>query len=119
MKAKRYAAAAVVMALWTALACAQAQPQKMTKEQCLSCHGPFDALVKRNVQVRADPGPVNPHVYVPHAQQEKFFDCLLCHSPHALPPPPGFHDKTASLEPCYGCHHGEVLQKCSSCHKNR
>ena len=75
--------------------------------------------MKKNVQVRAYPKPVNPHMYVPHSRAEKFFDCLLCHSLHPVPPPKGFRDKTASIEPCYGCHHGEVLQKCSSCHDKK
>ena len=48
---------------------AQQQAQEpMKKEQCLACHGPtFDDLIKKNVQAQSDSGPVNPHVWIPHA----------------------------------------------------
>ena len=77
---------------------AQQQAQEpMKKEQCLACHGPtFDDLIKKNVQAQSDSGPVNPHVWIP--------------------PKPGYKDTSASLEPCYACHHNYQLKKCSSCH---
>jgi predicted CXXCH cytochrome family protein len=83
----------------------------------LACHGPFANLVNKDIKVPADPNPVNPHVFVPHDQKEKFYDCIACHTPHAMPAPKGFKDKTAHIEPCYSCHHGEQIQKCSQCHK--
>lgn len=47
---------------------AQNAPEAMKKEQCLACHGPtFDELIKKNVQAQSDSGPVNPHVWIPHA----------------------------------------------------
>lgn len=99
---------------------AQQQAQEpMKKEQCLACHGPtFDDLIKKNVQAQSDSGPVNPHVWIPHAggDEKNFSECIECHSQHPMPPKPGYKDTSASLEPCYACHHNYQLKKCSSCH---
>ena len=32
---------------------------------------------------------------------------------------PGYKDTSASLEPCYACHHNYQLKKCSSCHGDK
>ena len=65
---------------------AQQQAQEpMKKEQCLACHGPtFDDLIKKNVQAQSDSGPVNPHVWIPHAggDEKNFSECIECHSQH-------------------------------------
>lgn len=96
------------------------QEQKtLTKEQCLACHGPtFEDLIKRNVQVSSDSGPVNPHVWIPHqgGNEKNAIECIDCHTQHPMPPKPGFKDTNANLEPCYACHHNYQLKKCSSCH---
>ena len=96
-----------------------AEAPQMKKEQCLQCHGPLEALVKKNVQVKVDGGTVNPHKYVPHAEQipEKFPECTVCHKGHAMPPPKGFKDKSATVEMCYSCHHNYTFEPCKQCHK--
>lgn len=89
-------------------------------EQCLTCHGPFDALVKKNVQTPAEPKPINPHVFVPHdSDKGEFFDCLICHARHDVPPVKGWKDDTASLDACIGCHHTQTFEKCSTCHDQK
>lgn len=91
------------------------------KDDCLKCHGPYEALVGKNVQVESDGGPVNPHVYVPHDAGAKgeIPECIGCHTPHPLPPPAGYHEPTATIEGCYGCHHTYEFKKCSGCHKSK
>ena len=111
-----------VFFLLTVAACGTAAaadaPPPMTKDQCLACHGPFEKLVKKDFKIEAVPNPINPHVFVPHIGQTKdFFDCLLCHQQHTIPPEKGYHDKSATLDACFGCHHTEEFAKCSSCHK--
>ena len=83
---------------------AQNAPEAMKKEQCLACHGPtFDDLIKQNVQAPSDSGPVNPHVWIPHAggPEKVATECIDCHAQHSMPPKPGYKDTSASLEPCY------------------
>lgn len=105
---------------FSAVTASAQQPQEpMKKEQCLACHGPtFDDLIKKNVQAQSDSGPVNPHVWIPHAggDEKNFTECIECHSQHPMPPKPGYKDSNASLEPCFACHHNYQLKKCSSCH---
>ena len=101
---------------------AQNAPEAMKKEQCLACHGPtFDELIKKNVQAQSDSGPVNPHVWIPHAGGPEIAatECIDCHAQHSIPPKPGYKDTSASLEPCYACHHNYQLKKCSSCHGDK
>ncbi len=88
-------------------------------EQCLACHGPYDALVKKDVRTPADPGPINPHVYVPHQGGKEYFDCLICHSRHEVPPPKGWKDETVTLDACSGCHHTQTYEKCAKCHDQK
>lgn len=99
----------------------EASVPTLTKEQCLACHGPtFDDLNKKNVQAPSDSGPVNPHVWIPHAggPDKNFINCTDCHTQHEIPPKPGHKDSGASLEPCYACHHNFELKKCSSYHSS-
>ena len=101
---------------------AQNAPEAMKKEQCLACHGPtFDELIKKNVQAQSDSGPVNPHVWIPHAggPEKAATECIDCHAQHSIPPKPGYKDTSASLEPYYACHHNYQLKKCSSCHGDK
>lgn len=101
---------------------AQNAPEAMKKEQCLACHGPtFDDLIKKNVQAQSDSGPVNPHVWIPHVggPEKAATECIDCHAQHSMPPKPGYKDTSASLEPCYACHHNYQLKKCSSCHGDK
>ena len=118
----RNLAAAVLLSFafagFSAAAQAQGAPE-MKKGDCLGCHGPVEALVKKNVQVKVEGGSVNPHKFVPHAEQnlEKFPECTVCHTPHAMPPPKGFKDKAANVEMCYSCHHNYTFEPCKKCHK--
>lgn len=67
---------------------AQNAPEAMKKEQCLACHGPtFDELIKKNVQAQSDSGPVNPHVWIPHAGglEKAATECIDCHAQHSIP----------------------------------
>ncbi len=93
--------------------------ETLTKEQCLGCHGPtFDDLIAKNVQAQSDSGVVNPHKWIPHAgdEEKNATECTECHQQHAFPPPKGYKDEMASLEPCYSCHHNYQFKKCSECH---
>jgi hypothetical protein len=99
-----------------------AQTAAMKKEQCLACHGPtFEDLIKKNVQAQSDSGPVNPHVWIPHAggPEKQATECIECHSQHPMPPKKGYKDESVSLEPCYACHHNYQLKACSSCHNDK
>ena len=68
---------------------------------------------------------VNPHVYIdklaanPH-KSKVLPDCLKCHTDHGIPPDKS-KIKPANVDYCYGCHHMENFQKCSSsgCHEGR
>ena len=97
---------------------AWAQTTSITTEQCLSCHGPFEKLIKKDIRVPADPFPINPHTFVPHDGKGKYYDCIACHQQHTMPPPKGYKDTSAHIEPCFSCHHGEQIQNCKNCHKN-
>lgn len=96
---------------------AQVLPQP-SKEECLQCHGPsFDDLINKNVRVESESGFVNPHSYIPHGDRKgEVTECTNCHRTHSFPVEKGYKDETATLEPCYSCHHNYELKKCSSCH---
>lgn len=59
----------LLAALTAAVLVLPVEAAQMTKEQCLSCHGPFESLRAKNIQAEADPAPVNPHVYIPHTDK--------------------------------------------------
>lgn len=110
-------------ALCTALAASfalAAAAQQVDKQQCLTCHGSFDSIIAKNVQVEADPKPVNPHTYIPHGQKkdDHVWQCTMCHTPHELPPKPGVKAES-TIEPCFECHHNYSFEPCGACHDNK
>jgi hypothetical protein len=93
-------------------------PEKITKEQCLACHGPFEKVIEKNVKFKfSEEETINPHRYIPHDSEEAP-ECTECHVPHTLPPP----DKSAIVKPnnvefCLAsCHHMRNFQPCTACH---
>lgn len=120
MKTIKTLAAAALAALALAVAAAPAgAAAPMKKADCLQCHGPLEKLTSMPPMYDADPGKINPHKFIPHDSRDpaKFPECTTCHTPHPLPPPKGFKDKSANVEMCYSCHHNYTFQKCSGCHK--
>ena len=120
----------VIPALLTALAaislCAAASAAPKP-EECLKCHGgTLESLAAQTKNYKAPSGEtVNPHVYIdklaanPH-KSKVLPDCLKCHTDHGIPPDKS-KIKPANVDYCYGCHHMENFQKCSSsgCHEGR
>ncbi len=105
-----------------------ADDTQKTAEQCLMCHGPtFEALQEKTKDWKDEFGdPVQPHVYMddkaakPHQGRKILPDCVACHGQHPMPmPPKDYKFKTPSFSTCFGCHHMENFQKCSSggCHE--
>ena len=116
--------AALVITMNAALTPAVATENKvstttMTKDQCLSCHGPLDVFLKKDVKYETGGQVINPHRPVPHdsTKAEDFPDCVNCHKPHTLPPPKGFKDTKVEVSICYDCHHNYKFEACSQCHK--
>lgn len=102
-----------------ALCLSSVQAAQMGKQQCLTCHGPFDALIAKGISVEADPKPVNPHKYIPHTQKggmDQIWECTMCHTPHAMPPKKDPNREKANIEACYQCHHQYNFQNCNDCH---
>lgn len=96
-----------------------AHAAEMTKQQCLSCHGPFEALIAKGITVEADPKPVNPHKFIPHTEKggmDQIWECTMCHTPHSMPPKKDPHREKANVEACYQCHHQYNFQNSNSCH---
>jgi hypothetical protein len=92
---------------------------KFTKDQCLSCHGPYEKIIKATADFKTPNGEtVTPHQYVPHADKKDIPECSNCHTPQPMPPP----DKSQVAKPkdvewCYtSCHHAYNLQPCNNCH---
>lgn len=120
----------LIPALLTALAaislCAAASAAPKP-EECLKCHGgTLESLAAQTKNYKAPSGEtVNPHVYIdklaanPH-KSKVLPDCLKCHTDHGIPPDKS-KIKPANVDYCYGCHHQENFQKCSSsgCHEGR
>jgi hypothetical protein len=95
------------------------KPEKIDKEKCLGCHGPFDKIAKATENWKAPSGETTtPHRYIPH-DSEDVPECTECHMPHTLLPLP---DKSAVVKPkdmefCFNaCHHAKNLQPCKTCH---
>ena len=95
-----------------------AEAPKLTKKDCVMCHGSVENLIKKNVQAKVDGGTVNPHKYIPHNEKtdDKFPECTVCHTPHAIPPQKGAK-ASATLDTCYECHHNFTFEPCKNCHK--
>lgn len=96
-----------------------AQAAAPGKQECLACHGSFDALIAKGITVEADPKPVNPHKYIPHVEKggmNEIWECTMCHTPHAMPPKKDPNREKANVEACYQCHHQYNFQKCDDCH---
>lgn len=94
--------------------------------QCLGCHGPYEKVRELTKDWKDEFGdPVQPHQYMdakaakPHAARKIAPDCKMCHGTHPIPPTKGMTMKKPTLNSCYGCHHMENFQKCSSsgCHE--
>ena len=73
---------------------------RMTKEQCLSCHGDYPSLARATARLK-----INPHAS--HLGEE---ECYQCHK---------MHRQSAGIKFCYTCHHTGELVKCSKCHNDR
>ena len=95
-----------------------AQTPRLTKKDCVMCHGSVQDLIKKNVQAKVDGGTVNPHTYIPHNEktEDKFPECTVCHTPHAIPPKKGDR-ASANLDTSYECHHNFTFEPCKNCHK--
>lgn len=97
-------------------------------EECLSCHGgTLEKLAGLTAGYKTPAGDaVNPHTWLdpaakkPH-ESRKLPECLKCHEAHPLPPKSGYKPKKATVDNCYGCHHMETFESCSSqgCHAGR
>jgi hypothetical protein len=90
-----------------------------TKDQCLSCHGPYEKIIKATAGFTTPDGEtVTPHQYVPHDEKKDIPECSNCHTPQPMPP----KDKSQVVKPkdvewCYtSCHHAHNLQNCKNCH---
>ena len=93
-------------------------PEKMTKDLCLTCHGPFEKVIEKNVKFKfSEEETINPHRYIPHDGQEAL-ECTECHLPHKIP----LEDKSTVVKPnnvefCLAsCHHMRNFQPCTACH---
>jgi hypothetical protein len=92
---------------------------KMNKDTCLACHGPYDKLIEASVPFKTPENEtVVPHRYVPHAEKKDIPECTECHTPHKVP----LEDVSTVVIPkdlkwCYAtCHHQNNFQACSGCH---
>jgi hypothetical protein len=93
-------------------------PAKISKDQCLMCHGPFEKVIEKNVKFKfSEEETINPHRYIPHDSQEAP-ECTECHTPHTIP----LQDKSTVVKPnnvefCLAsCHHMRNFQPCTACH---
>jgi hypothetical protein len=93
-------------------------PEKINKDQCLMCHGPFDKIIEKNIKFKfSEEETINPHRYIPHDGQEAP-ECTECHTPHKIP----LEDKSTVVRPnnvefCLAsCHHMRNFQPCTACH---
>jgi cytochrome c nitrite reductase small subunit len=73
---------------------------RMTKQQCLSCHGDYASLARATASLK-----INPHAS--HLGEE---ECYQCHKMHRASPGVKF---------CYTCHHTGTLERCSKCHPDK
>ncbi|MCI5851798.1 MAG: cytochrome c3 family protein [Sutterellaceae bacterium] len=103
-----------------------ADPAPGSPEYCLQCHGPYDKLREQTKDWKDEFGDkIQPHQYMdptagkPHEARKLPPDCKECHGIHSIPPKKGEKHKQPTFSTCYGCHHMENFQKCSSsgCHE--
>jgi hypothetical protein len=114
--------ASVVLAVCGSFALATQEAKqpasKVTKEQCLACHGPYEKIAKATENFKTpNEETTTPHKYIPHDSTD-IPECTECHIAHTIP----LQDKSTVVKPkdlgfCYdSCHHMKNLQPCKSCH---
>lgn len=126
MKNALLMAAAVILA-GAAFAAQAEEVAPKEAQQCLACHGgSYEALRSQTKDWTDEFGDkVQPHQYLdsesanPHQGRQIVPNCLNCHEKHEIPLANGKKPKQATFSTCYGCHHMENFQKCSSagCHE--
>jgi hypothetical protein len=101
------------------LATSAAPQEKVDKQKCLGCHGPYDTLKQKTANYSPNEGEkASPHQYVPHEEKKEIPECTECHTPHKVP----LEDKATvvkakGVDYCYtNCHHARNLQPCKDCH---
>jgi|WetSurSiteA1Bulk_404760.scaffolds.fasta_scaffold47793_2 hypothetical protein len=115
--------ALVVLAVFGSIALATQEAkkpaEKITKDMCLGCHGPYEKIIKATENFKTPNGDAStPHRYVPHDSKD-IPECTECHVPHGLTPLPekSTVEKPKDVQFCYdGCHHMRNLQSCKNCH---
>jgi hypothetical protein len=113
--------ALVVLLAFGTLGLATQEPkkaEKINKDQCLACHGPFEKVIQGGVKFKVtEEETVNPHKYVPHDGQEAP-ECTECHLPHPIPPKDKSEvERPKNVDFCFeGCHHMRNFQPCKTCH---
>ena len=103
-----------------------ADSDTMPPENCLGCHGgSLEQLAENTPLIKNEwDEVVQPHLYIdpsaakPH-ESTVLPECLKCHVKHDFPPAPKAEAARADYTYCYGCHHMETFQRCSSsgCHE--
>ncbi len=94
-----------------------------SKEQCIACHGPYDALAKNTEGYIAQSGEKEtPHRFTPHNKSDASAipNCTNCHQAHALPPVAAAiaAQPKPEVQWCYAaCHHENNFKPCTECHK--
>jgi hypothetical protein len=90
---------------------------------CLTCHGPYDQLIKDSARYVAPSGETgSPHLFVPHDSKldADIPACSNCHATHSITPVPtrrSIATPKAGIQWCYTtCHHDETLTSCKTCH---
>ena len=90
-----------------------------SKTACLTCHGPFDALIRKTAKyVMPSKEVTSPHRYVPHQSGEAkdVPECTSCHDVHAQPAPANQDLTRNKVDYCYSCHHEKAFTACAECH---
>lgn len=98
----------------------------VSSDSCLSCHGPYDKVVKASANYTIQDGSgstVNPHTRIdmsaakPHASGKGVVECTSCHKPHPQPLASLKDVPKANVEYCFSCHHQRNFTPCSQCHQ--
>jgi len=87
---------------------------KISEEVCLSCHGSYEELAAKTLEVTlltdANGLTINPHTAKSlNAEHEEDINCLKCHTVHTQ------QDINKSQNYCMNCHHMKVYE-CNTCH---